>query len=121
MKLVSILLLSLVSSLSMAVSMHPCTPSVQGKPTQIYCQWGSNDVSIVIHFLKSPATPFCTGQNYFENRSANLTVISRKTNKILDEVAIPQELFSYTLSPKVTFTSEDPYFNLKKCVTPLAR
>lgn len=121
MKKVSILLLSLVSSLSMAVSTHPCSPTVTGTPVKIYCEAGVYDVSIVINSLKSPASAFCTGQNFFERRTANVTIKSTISKEVVYAADIPHELFSYTVSPKVTFTSEVPNMVLEKCVTPAAR
>jgi hypothetical protein len=121
MKKISVLLLSIVSSLSMAVSMHPCTPTQPGKPVRIFCQTQKFNVSIVVNYLMSPASALCTGQNYYERRSASVTITNKSSNKVVDAADIPHELFSYTLSPKVTFISEDPYLKLDKCIAPLAR
>lgn len=118
MKKISVLLLSLVSSLSMAVSVQPCAPSVLAKPTRISCIDKNLSYSIVINTLKSPS--HCTGQNYFEYKTASVRVFNNQSNKVIDEADIPHELFSYTLSP-ATFTSEDPALSLKNCVTPLSR
>lgn len=105
----------------MAVSMHPCTPTQPGKTIKMYCQSGNFDVSIEINYFVSPQSALCTGENFYENRTASLTIKNVITNQNVFVSVLPHNTFSYTVSPKVTFTSEKANLYLEKCVTPVAR
>jgi hypothetical protein len=103
-------------TLAHATSLHPCTPTVRAMPTHIYCIDGKNAVSILINTLMSPPIEMCQGNNYYESKSALVT---------LTEGAKPEFLygseFEYTLSPigDASFASEKLNLDLTKCVTPI--
>jgi hypothetical protein len=116
-KIILAVSLMLVSNLTMANSSDICAPSVLAKPTVMHCTQDNLSYSINISTLKSPST--CTDQDYVEVKTANISVYDLTQNIEIDAMTIPSELFSYTLSEKATFTSEDPELKLENCVTPL--
>jgi hypothetical protein len=116
MKTVIIFLSLLCSNLTFATSLRPCTPSVQAKPTRIFCKDKGLSYSIVVNTLVSPAQ--CTGQNHFEYKTAKVNV-TNKAGQAVNEIEILEGDFDYSLQTgHVEFNSSINGLKLKKCVTP---
>jgi hypothetical protein len=99
-----------------ATSLHPCTPVVPAKPTVIFCNDGGESISIQINTLMSPAKRMCRGKNYFEFKTADVTL-----PEATEPTVVLDGDFEYTLSPSgdATFSSESLGLDLTSCVTPI--
>ncbi len=116
-KIFAILLFTLGAQAALGASLHPCTPTVQAVPTQISCLAGELRYEIVVKTLMSPAQPYCTGENYFEYKTATVKIL--QDGSLKQQLTIPDGSFTYQLMDPTSFTSTDYNLDLKDCVTPV--
>lgn len=104
------------ATFSYARSLHPCTPTVQAKPSIMHCKDGEKRYSIVIETLMSPPLEICQGSNRVEYHTAN---VKFSVNGVAQaQFTLDHESFRYSLVHG-TFVSPKYSLNLKNCVSPM--
>lgn len=104
-----------------ARSLHPCTPTVQAKPSRLSCVQNDKIYSIKIETLMSPAKEMCRGDQLIEISTAYIQ-IANLAGETLAKVEVLDNAFSYSLGlPGMDagyFKSEALSLDLEKCATP---
>ena len=102
-----------------AMSLHPCTPTVEAQATRISCKEGSVYYTVIIKTLMSRNIEICQGKNHVEYKTAYVEK-SNGEGKILGRTTIYDGDFTYVLRiGGASFKSTKPRLKLNHCVTPM--
>jgi hypothetical protein len=120
MKTIVLSLMVLLSTAAQATSLRPCTPTVAAQPTHITCFTKEYFYNIEIQTARSPLTPQCSGENYFESKKAKVTVEEKASGNTLANIELYNGSFSYSLGAKdVSFESPALGWEFVNCVAPV--
>lgn len=100
---------------------HPCTPTVEARPTVIHCEANNIIYTIQINTLMSRNIPMCQGSNRYETHTAHIELSDEQGLNFAEINISDDSAFEYRLRApgRSTFKSEKLGLDLNNCSTPL--